>query len=49
MTLVKLDQDAQLTREEIAARERLEAIKIDNERQIFNAEAALKVRQGSGI
>lgn len=49
MTLVKLDQDAQLTREEINARERLEALKIDNERQIFNAEAALKVRQGSGI
>lgn len=49
MTLVKLDQDAQLTREEISARERLEALKIDNERQIFNAEAALKVRQGSGI
>jgi hypothetical protein len=49
MTLVKLDQDAQLTREELAARERLESLKIDNERQIFNAEAALRVRTGAGI
>ena len=49
MTLVKLDQDAQLTREELAARERLESLKIDNARQIFNAEAALRVRTGAGI
>ncbi len=47
--LIKMDQDATLTREEIASRERLEALKIDNERQLFNAEAAIKVNQGSGI
>ncbi len=47
--LLKMDQDATLTREEIASRERLEALKIDNERQLFNAEAAIKVNQGSGI
>lgn len=49
MTIAKLGQDAQLTREQIAAKERLEALKIDNERQIFNAEAALRVRTGAGI
>lgn len=49
LALTKLGQDAQLTREQIEARERLEALKIDNERQIFNAEAALRVRTGAGI
>lgn len=49
LALAKLGQDAQLTREQIAAKERLEALKIDNARQIFNAEAALRVRTGSGI
>ena len=49
LALTKLGQDAQLTREQIAAKERLEALKIDNQRQIFNAEAALRVRTGSGI
>ena len=29
--------------------EKSPSCKIDNERQIFNAEAAIKVRQGSGI
>jgi len=49
LALTKLGQDAQLTREQIAAKERLEALKIDNERQIFNAEAALRVNTGAGI
>lgn len=49
LALTKLGQDAQLTREQIAAKERLESLKIDNERQIFNAEAALRVRTGAGI
>lgn len=49
LALTKLGQDAQLTREQIAAKERLEALKIDNQRQIFNAEAALRVRTGAGI
>lgn len=48
-TLLKLDQAERLTQASLASKERLEALKIDNERQIFNAEAALKVRQGSGI
>jgi hypothetical protein len=49
LAITKLGQDAQLTREQLAAKERLEMLKIDNSRQIFNAEAAIKVRQGSGI
>lgn len=49
VTLLKLDQDAALSREAIAAKERLALVQIDNDRQLFNAEAALKVRQGSGI
>jgi hypothetical protein len=49
LALTKLGQDAQLTREQIAAKERLEALKIDNQRQIFNAEAALRVNTGAGI
>lgn len=49
VTLLKMDQDAALTREGIAAKERLALVQIDNDRQLFNAEAALKVRQGSGI
>jgi len=49
VTLIKLDQDATLTREGIAAKERLALVKIDSDRQLFNAEAAIKVRQGSGI
>lgn len=48
-TLLKLDQAERLAMQTQASKERLEALKIDNERQIFNAEAAIKVRQGSGI
>jgi hypothetical protein len=49
VALTKLGQDAQLTREQMAARDRLEALKINNQREIFNAEAALRVRTGAGI
>lgn len=49
ITLAKMEQDGVLTREELARRERLELLKLDNERQLFNAEAAIKARQGSGI
>lgn len=49
ITLAKMEQDGVLTREELARRERLELLKLDNARQLFNAEAAIKVRQGSGI
>jgi hypothetical protein len=47
--IAKLTQDGALTREEIAAKERLAALNINNERELFNAEAAIKVNQGSGI
>lgn len=49
LALAKMEQDGVMTREELARRERLEMLKIDNERQLFNAEAAIKARQGSGI
>lgn len=48
-TLLKMDQTERLAAATMQSKERLEALKIDNERQIFNAEAALKVQQGSGI
>ena len=48
-TLLKLDQAERLAAANLQSKERLESLKIDNERQIFNAEAAIKVRQGSGI
>ena len=49
LALAKMEQDGVMTREEMARRERLELLKIDNERQLFSAEAAIKARQGSGI
>lgn len=49
LALAKMEQDGVMTREELARRERLELLKLDNERQLFNAEAAIKARQGSGI
>ena len=49
VTLLKLDQTTRLAESSQQSKERLEMLKIDNERQIFNAEAAIKVRQGSGI
>ena len=49
LAIAKMNQDGVLSQEERQSRERLEMIKIDNERQLFNAEAAIKVRQGSGI
>jgi len=49
LALAKMEQDGQMTREELVRRERLELLKLDNERQLFNAEAAIKARQGSGI
>jgi hypothetical protein len=49
ITIAKLEQDGIQSRDEMAARERLELIKINDERQRFNAEMAVKVRQGSGI
>ena len=49
MGLLKIQTGAQTTREALAAKERMELLKIDNDRQIFNAEAALRVRTGAGI
>lgn len=49
VTLAKMEQDGVMTREEMMRKERLELLKLDNERQLFNAEAAIKARQGSGI
>ena len=49
IALAKMEANGQLSREELARRERLELLKLDNARQLFNAEAAIKVRQGSGI
>jgi hypothetical protein len=49
ITIAKMEQNGQMTREELARRERLELLKLDSERQLFNAEAAIKARQGSGI
>jgi hypothetical protein len=49
IVIAKMNQDGVLTQEEIASKERLQAIKISNDNALFNAEAALKVSQGSGI
>lgn len=49
IAVAKMGQEAQLSREEMAAKERLELLQIDTKRQLFNAEAQLKVRNGSGI
>ena len=48
-TLLKLDQTERLATQTQQSKERLETLKIDNQRQIFNAEAALRVRTGAGI
>jgi len=49
LAIAKLQSTDQFDREALAAKERLEMIKIQDGRERFNAEAALKVRQGSGI
>jgi hypothetical protein len=49
LAIAKLQSTDQFNRESMAAKERLEMIKIQDGRERFNAEAALKVRQGSGI
>ena len=47
--LLKIDTDSQVKREAMSSKERLDTLKIENTRQIFNAEAEIKMRQGSGI
>lgn len=49
VALTKLGSEQQLTREEIAAKERMNLLKIDTERQLFVGEARLKTALGSGI
>lgn len=48
-SLIKISTDSQDRAQERAARERLETLKLDQNRQIFNAEAALRIRTGAGI
>lgn len=49
LAIAKMQQDGQLTREEMETKSRLELIKISDQRERFNAEAALRVRTGQGI
>lgn len=49
LAIAKMQQDGQLTREEMESKARLEMIKISDQRERFNAEAALRVRTGQGI
>jgi hypothetical protein len=49
LAIAKMEQDGQMTAEELARKERLELIKINDARERFNAEAALRVRTGAGI
>jgi hypothetical protein len=49
LAIAKLHSTDQFDREALAVKERLEMIKVQDGRERFNAEAALKVRQGSGI
>jgi hypothetical protein len=44
-----MQQDGQLTRDEMETKSRLELIRISDQRERFNAEAALRVRTGAGI
>jgi hypothetical protein len=49
LAVAKMAQDGQMAQVELESKERLQAIKIDSDAQKFNAELAIKVRQGSGI
>jgi hypothetical protein len=49
IAFAKMEQDGLLTKQELDSRERMKLIDIDNDRQLFNAEAAIKQRFGSGI
>lgn len=49
LAIAKMEQDGVMTREELARKERLEMLKLTSDRELFNAEMAVKVRQGSGI
>lgn len=47
--IAKLVQDGEISQAERESRERLTLVNIDNDRQLFSAEAAIKAKEGSGI
>lgn len=49
ITIAKMEQDGQMTQQELEAKRQLEMVKIADKREQFNAEMAVKVNQGSGI
>jgi hypothetical protein len=49
LAIAKLAQDGETSQAERASRERLEAIKLDQKAQLFNAEAQLRINTGAGI
>ena len=49
LAIAKMQQDGLMTKEELASKERLQAIQLDQKAQLFNAEAALRVNTGEGI
>lgn len=49
IAIAKMDQDGQLTAAELASKEKLEMLNLANERELFSAEAALRVNTGAGI
>jgi hypothetical protein len=49
LAIIGMQQDGIESQEERASKERLQAIALDQKAQLFNAEAAIKARHGSGI
>jgi len=49
LAIAKMNSDGSLSREELAVKQRLEMLKLDQKNQLFNAEAALRVQTGAGI
>lgn len=49
IAIAKMQQDGQLTAQELASKEKLEMLNLANERELFSAEAALRVNTGAGI
>jgi hypothetical protein len=49
LALAKMEADGQMSMEELSRRERIEMIKIQDGRERFNAEAALRINTGAGI
>jgi hypothetical protein len=49
LAIAKMNVDGVLSREEIASKERLNMLQLDTKRQLFNAEAALRINTGAGI